>query len=76
MKEKATQEQIDKLPKWARNHIKYLGMERDAAVRALNEYIDEQTKSAFSVTDNICSGEEKGPSRKVRYIQTYKMEKH
>lgn len=64
---------ISKLPKWVQRHIKNLERQREVAVKALNDYCDDQTKSPFSIEDNVCTGEEKGPTNKVRYIQTHKI---
>jgi len=65
---------ITKLPKWAQDKIRDVERQRDIAVNALNEYIDDQTPSAFSIDDLICTGEEHGPSFKRRYIQTRQMD--
>ena len=40
-------EKIEKLSKWAQEHIRTLKYERDTAVRALNNYVDGQTESPF-----------------------------
>ena len=64
---------VAKLPKWAQEHIGKIERERDVAVRALNAFCDEQTKSPYYVDDHICTGEEQGPVVKTRYIQTHKM---
>ena len=65
---------ITKLPKWAQEHITNIQRERDIAVRALNEYCDSQTYSPFRIRELECTGEEQGPSEKIRYIQTHKIE--
>lgn len=69
-----TSEQIEKLPKWAQDHLRNLQRERDVAIRELNEWVDSQTPSAFSVSEMLCIGEQKGPSIKRRYIQGHRME--
>ena len=66
------EEKIKKLPKWAQEHINQIERERENSVRSLNEYIDNQTESPFSVSDLLC--EDKGVSFKKRYIQAYKMD--
>jgi len=66
-----TSEQIQKLPKWAQDHIKEIQQQRDTAVRVLNEYVDDQEPSDFYVDDGVCTGEECGPSFKRRFIQTH-----
>jgi len=68
------QDKINKLPKWAQEHIKDLNRQRDVAIKALNEYCDSQTDSEFSIQELECTGEEGGPSFKRRYIQTRKIE--
>jgi len=64
--------QIDKLPKWARKYISDLQMERDAAVRDLERFIDEQTPSEIFVRELVCDGSSPngtGLSERIRYIQ-------
>ena len=68
-----TDEQKAKLPKWAQREIEKLERERDQAIRRLNEYIDDQTPSPFSIDDWVSTGEEAGPSTKTRYIQARRM---
>jgi hypothetical protein len=63
----------NKLPKWAQEHIEKIERERDQAIKALNEYVDNQTVSPFYVEDYVSTGEERGPSYKRSYIQTHKM---
>lgn len=41
--------QIEKLPKWAQEHIKAITRERDYASKAMAKAIDGQTESPFSV---------------------------
>ena len=67
-----TPEQIEKLPKWAQEHIKDLDRRMVIAERTLNEYKDTQTPSAFFVDDLVCIG---GGSPKFmrKYIQTNKI---
>lgn len=60
---------ISKLPKWARDHIEDLQRDRDIAVRALNAYVDQQTKSPIFIDEMECIGEKCGPSLKRRYVQ-------
>ncbi len=71
---KPTPEQIEKLPKWTQEYIKDLERQRENAIRALNEYCDNQTPAPFSVREYESTGEGFGPSRKVRYIQADRME--
>lgn len=65
-----TPDQIQKLPKWAQEHLRDLSRQREEAVRTLNKLIDEQTPSKFSIEAHPCLGENPGPSFKTRYIQT------
>lgn len=77
---KPTEQQIEKLPKWAKGHIKDIEQERDAARRALDEFCDDQTPSAFYTEDYVCDGKNKnaqgigGPTTRRLYIQTHRME--
>ena len=70
MHDKPTQEQIAKLPKWAQDYITGVEREREISIRMLNKWKDDQTKSPFYVEEVVCTGEEKAPSFKNRYIQT------
>lgn len=47
-------ERIAKLPTWVRVHIETLERQRDAAVRALRNFTDEQTPQPFYVEDMVC----------------------
>lgn len=60
---------ISKLPKWAQEHINGLQRQRDAAVKALNESLDTQTKTGIYIDSLECTGEQQGPSHKRRFIQ-------
>lgn len=70
MKTEPNQEQIDKLPVWAKTHLIDLQRQRDAAVTTLNKMLDEQTPSPVFYEDHPCTGEAAGPSYKKRYVQT------
>ena len=63
--------QLDKLPKWAKEHIKDLTRQRDVAVNSLNKWADEQTPASFSVDELICT--EQPPKHFSRYVQGYRM---
>jgi hypothetical protein len=65
---------ITKLPVWAQEHIKEITRERETAIRALNKYVDSQTKAPFYIQELECTGEQQGPSSKKRYIQTNQIE--
>lgn len=65
---------IDKLPKWAKEHISNLERSRDAAVRALRDYTDDQTPAPFSVSDYVSDNLSGGPTFHKRYVQTHTME--
>lgn len=73
MNERPTQPDISRLPKWAQEYITAVIRQRDVAVRALNAYCDESTPSPFRTEDLECTGEEQGPSLKVRYIQAHRV---
>lgn len=66
-------DRIKKLPVWAQEIIEDLAQQRETAVRALNKYADDQTPSPFYIDELECTGEEKCPSKKTRYIQTRKI---
>ena len=55
---------------WIKEWIKDLIRERNVSVRVLNDFCDEQTPSSVFYDDMVCTGEEKGPSVKRRYIQS------
>lgn len=63
-------ERVGHLPKWARELIEALSRERDKAVKALNKYHDNQTKSSFYHEDRFSIGEDEVSFKKV-YIQAY-----
>lgn len=67
-----TDAQIKKLPVWAQAHIKMLDRQRDAAVKALNHFTDDQTESNVWIQEYPSTGEEgkPGPIFKKRYLQT------
>ena len=67
-------DRIKKLPVWAKEIIENLARQREIAVNALNQYTDGQTPSSFYIDELECTGEERGPSKKTRYIRTRKME--
>lgn len=58
-----------KLPKWAQEYINKTEMQRNAAVSALNEFVNEQTPSKIWIETHPCTGESSGPSQKRRYLQ-------
>ena len=63
---------ITKLPKWAQEHIHNTQRQRDIAVRALDEYTDNQTPSPVSVQEMECV-EHGSPKFYTRYVQTNKI---
>ena len=65
---------IDKLPKKVQEYIKDLQRQRETAVRVLDDYINDQTPSAFSYQDMECTGEQPGSTLRKRFVQTYKMD--
>lgn len=67
-------EQIEKLPKWAQQLVRDLKRERESAVKALNDFLDQQTPSPFRMEDFVCTGEESGPTHKTFYVQGHAME--
>lgn len=70
---KSSSSNFDKLPRWARDLIIDLTREREVAVRALNEFRDEQTPSSIWHEKRICTGEAAGPVEHRRYLQAYRV---
>jgi hypothetical protein len=66
-----TKEQIEKLPKWAQEHMRDLQRQRDTAVAALRKWTDSQTESPISIMEYECTGETQGPSRYDRYVHAH-----
>lgn len=58
-----------KFPKWVQDYIRKIQYERDAAVRTLNEFIDNQTPTNIYTEAHPCTGEASGPTHKINYIQ-------
>lgn len=50
---------VPTLPKWAQAYIENLRMERDAAIRALNHMVDQDTPSPSYFEEHPCTGEER-----------------
>lgn len=67
-----TPEQLEKLPKWAQEHIKNLDRRMVVAERTLQEFNDNQTPSKFYYDDYVCVGGG-SPQYVRRYVQTTKM---
>lgn len=65
-----TKEQRERLPKFAQEYIIALEREREMALRALNQYVDDQSPSPIYIDEYECTGEDKGPTKKRRYVQT------
>jgi hypothetical protein len=63
---------VTKLPKWAQEQMRSLTLQRDAAVRELRTYTDNQTMSAFFTRDMVCD-KEGGPTIYHRYVQAHDM---
>jgi len=62
-----TPEQLDKLPKWVKHHIRRIEQDRDEATSRLDEYLDGQTPSKVYYED--MSGRE-GFMAYRKYIQS------
>jgi len=59
-------EQFNKLPKYAQEHIEELQRDRDLAIKKLNDFLDSQTPSPIYVDDMIAfSG---GPKQIRQYV--------
>lgn len=81
-KTKVTPDRLRVLPVWAQEHIEDLLRERDTAVRQLEEYLDNQTPSAFSVEELVSipasagrndAPNGNGPRLITRYVQSHRM---
>jgi hypothetical protein len=66
-------ENFDKLSKKVQDYIRKIERERDIAVRALNEHLDNETPSEIYIEEYESTGEEIGPTLKRRNIQGYKV---
>lgn len=66
----------DRLPKWAQEIIEMQERERGEAVRTLNEFCDNQTRSSFQVDEMVSMGETNGPTTKTNYVQGEKFLVH
>lgn len=67
-----TQEQFDRLPKWAKEYISKLQYERDSAVERLDKMCDEQTPSNIWVANvDYSAGEYK---ERKQYIDGHRIE--
>jgi len=62
---------ITKLPKWAQEHIQTIQYQRDAAIRTLNDFTNQQTPTSVYFEEHPCTGESQGPTLKRRYLQTH-----
>jgi len=72
MKDKPTPDQIDKLPKWAQEHIENLDRRAVIAERTLREFYDNSTPSEFYTWD----WDAEQNKTVQRFIQTHKMTIH
>jgi hypothetical protein len=67
-----TPNNCNKLPKWAQDYIQKVERQRDAAVDALNNFVNEQTPTNVYIEENPCTGEgTTGPICKIRYLQVH-----
>ena len=64
-----TQEQLNKLPKWAQDHIRDIQRQRDIAVLRLDEMVDSQTPSPIYIDELDCT-ENGSPKCRRTYIQS------
>ena len=66
-----TPEQLEKLPKWAQEYLKRVECQRDVALRVVQDFKDNQTKSQFYIQDHIFNSSQSGPSNVKHYLQTH-----
>lgn len=64
-----TPEELAKLPKWASDKARSLARERDTAVECLHEWADTQTEAPISIMEYESTGETRGPTHFMRYVQ-------
>jgi len=69
MKDSDLKKRIMRLPKWAKDHIRDLTRQREAAVRALDKFEATQTPSKMWVEDFCSDGKTRGPSTRKLYVQ-------
>jgi len=62
---------VEKLPKWAQEHIRKLEMQREAAIRTLNDFTANQKPSNIWFEDYTCTGEQQGPAAKRCYVHSH-----
>lgn len=62
-----------RLPKWAQDELRRVRQQRNAAVNALNNFVDSQEATAFFYEESPLTGETAGPVVKRRYIDTYRV---
>lgn len=72
MNDPSIREKIERLPKWAQDHIKDLVRQRKEAVEALDNYIDENNVGPFIFSDFVCD-KDGGPSIRERHINADKV---
>jgi len=64
---------VARLPKWAQEYIEKIQYQRDAAVDALNRFVDYQTPSNIWTEEHPSTGEKVGPAQKRKYIQGHEV---
>src|SRR5271166_3700346 len=65
-----TPEQFARLPKFAQEEIETLRRQRQQAVAALNNFVDQDTPSNVWFDERPCTGESPGPTYKKHYVQS------
>lgn len=64
---------LTSLPVWAQDYIADLELERNQAVRVLNDHIQAQEPSPIFVDEYPCTGERQGPVVKRLYIKSHRI---
>jgi hypothetical protein len=67
-----TPEMLAKLPAWAKDYVSTIEHQRNAALRSLEAFQNEQTKSLVYFDKHVCLGKhgETGPTEQRCYIQS------
>ena len=68
-----TDERFARLPKWAQEHIRTVEGEREAAVKALQQFTDDQTPGPFIFEEWVSDGQSAGPTTHRRYVHAHRM---
>lgn len=74
MRDRPTDEQLAKLPKYVSKYIEGLERERDRALAVMRKMESEQVPTKVKCEDFESTGEQYGPSRVTRYFDAKRLE--